>query len=100
VSGYSSDHRTIWASAGDYVHIVVAGDGDTDLDLYVFDRNGRVMGSDEDGARFGVDSDEVLEFYPADLAEVIFRAPYTGTYRIKVVNLGSVYNRYLLAIDN
>ena len=57
----------------------VVGDGDTVLNLYVYDENGNLVGSDDD--RFGP-------------AVVAWTPRWTGKFIIKVVNRGIVWNRY------
>ncbi len=69
---------------GQKVGVWVFGDGDTNLDLYVYDPYGRLLGQDRDDL-FG--------------AWVDFTASYTGAYTIQVVNRGSVYNDYDIAFD-
>lgn len=59
----------------------VAGDGDTDLDLYIYDQNGFLVVSDTDYT---------------DHCYVSWRPERTATFRIKIVNRGGVYNRYSL----
>jgi len=66
----------------DNAAIVISGDGDTDLDLFVYDANGNLIGSDTDRS-----DDCVVRFQPY----------WTGTFRIEVRNLGSVYNRCEIA---
>ena len=68
-----------WAS--ELAEVCVSGDGDTDLDLYVFDENGNQIGSDTDY------TDEcVVRWVPA----------WTGTFIIKVVNRGALYNNFAI----
>lgn len=61
--------------------VLVSGDGDTDLDLYVLDENGRVVASDTD---------------MTDTCLATWMPRYSGVYTIKIVNRGSVYNEYTL----
>lgn len=61
--------------------VTVIGDGDTDLDLYIFDENDNLIVSDEN---------------PDDNCSCTFIPEETGTYTIKIVNTGRVYNRYIL----
>jgi hypothetical protein len=70
---------------GEVVTVAVSGDGDTDLDLYVFGpRNPYVpLAADED------DTDDCV---------VRFRAPANGSYTLKVVNRGRLGNRYAIAL--
>jgi gamma-glutamyl:cysteine ligase YbdK (ATP-grasp superfamily) len=59
----------------------VSGDGTTDLDLFILDRNGQVVASDEDY------TDEcVVSFLPSR----------TDFYTIVVVNHGDIWNEYSL----
>ncbi len=69
---------------GHWAEVGVIGDGDTDLDLYVYDPAGRLVGFDDD---------------PTDDCFVRFFALVTGTYTIKVVNRSNfLSNAYVLAI--
>ena len=68
-----------WAS--ELAEVCVSGDGDTDLDLYVYDANGNLIGSDTDY------TDEcVVRWVPA----------WTGTFIVKVVNRGALYNNFAI----
>ncbi len=60
---------------------MVEGDGDTDLDLYIYDANGNLIVADEDYT---------------DYCICDFRPYVTSQFTIKIVNRGSVYNRYHL----
>jgi len=64
--------------------VMVIGDGDTDLDLYVYDSKGNLIDSDED------DTDNCV---------CTFTPRWTGTFYIKIVNRGRVYNNYTLIIN-
>jgi len=58
----------------------ISGDGSTDLDLFIFDEQGKpicVSESDKD--------DEICRFTP----------PATGSFRVEVRNLGKIANQYL-----
>jgi hypothetical protein len=61
--------------------ITVIGDGDTDLDLYVYDENGNLIEHDAD--------------YTDDCV-VTFTPKWTGNFKIKIVNRGRVYNSYVI----
>ena len=61
--------------------VVVSGDGDTDLDLYVYDSNGNLIAKDDDYT---------------DGCYVRWRPSWTGRFIIKIVNRGPVYNKYVL----
>lgn len=65
--------------AGDRVEIGVSGDGNTDLDLYVYDNQGRLVAKDDDR------TDECRVHL------VIYR---TSQWTIKVVNRGRYYNAF------
>jgi len=66
---------------GEMAVITVVGDGDTDLDLFVFDDNGNLVISDTGST---------------DVAGVSFVPSYTRRYTMLVKNLGSVYNVYTI----
>lgn len=69
---------------GHLAEMAVIGDGDTDLDLYVYDPAGRLVGSDED---------------ETDRCYVRFFPRTTGTYTIKVVNRSPyLSNAYVIAV--
>ena len=82
VAAYSTDAFHVTFRAYEDATVIISGDGDTDLDLYVFDEYGNLIGSDTDGS-----DDCVVRFWPGS----------TRTYRIEVRNLGSVYNQYEIA---
>lgn len=80
-------HSDIWPikfRGGESAYVVVSGDGDTDLDLYVYDGNGNYITSDTDGS---------------DGCVVAFNPRWTGTFYIKIMNLGRVYNNYVLVTN-
>ena len=83
VLAYHTDTWNTWAPDG-FNRLVVEGDGDTDLDCYVYDRFGRLVGVDDDGTDFCV---------------IGFENAGAGRVRIQVRNLGGVYNRYRLSLD-
>jgi hypothetical protein len=81
VRAYRTDvYRTTFVGNEEAV-ISVSGDGDTDLDCYVYDANGNLIAYDDDG------SDECY---------VSWTPRWTGEFLLKVVNRGGVYNRYVL----
>lgn len=83
VLAFDTDTWRVWAPAGQ-TRVVVNGDGDTDLDCWVYDRYGNLLGSDTDAT---------------DLCVISFRNPNSGTLTIRIRNLGSVYNEYDLTVD-
>ena len=84
VDAQTTDIWTIKFRGGEDAYVVVSGDGDTDLDLYIYDENGNLIDSDTDSS-----DDCVCSFHPR----------WTGNFRIKIKNLGHVYNRYILATN-
>lgn len=81
VDGSSTDTYQISFIADELAEILVSGDGDTDLDLYVYDSNGNLIVSDTD--------------YTDD-CYVCWVPAWTGRFTVKIVNRGPVYNRYAL----
>ena len=68
---------------GEEVCVLVVGDGDTDLDLYIYDENGNLIESDTD----------IL-----DTCVCTWTPKWTGEFRIEVKNLGNVYNEYTISV--
>ncbi|BBB26733.1 hypothetical protein [Amphritea japonica] len=61
--------------------VYVEGDGDTDLDLFIYDEDGNLICSDTDR------TDQMLcRWTPS----------WTGKFRVRIKNLGDVYNDYTL----
>lgn len=58
-------------------NLSIIGDGDTDLDFYIYDSRGNLVGSDTDYS---------------DQAYFYWTPRYDTRYRVKVVNRGNVYN--------
>ena len=81
VDGRSTDVFRLRFYGSESAAVVLDGDGDTDLDLYIYDENGNLIGSDTDGS---------------DTCVVRFRPRWTGSFRIEVRNLGTVYNEYTI----
>ena len=81
VQARSTDVYVICFRGHQQARICVFGDGDTDLDLIVYDENGNRIESD---TRLG------------DQCVVRFTPAWTGEFRIEVRNLGRVYNDYRL----
>jgi len=81
VFGNSSDSYDISFIKGALAEIVVIGDGDTDLDLIIYDSNGNLIVQDIDHT---------------DRCYVSWVPSWTGRYTIKIVNQGPILNNYLL----
>lgn len=84
VNGNSTDTYNISFIANSLAEIVVSGDGDTDLDLYVYDSNGNLIVKDNDYT-----DDCYVRWYPK----------WTGRFIVKIVNRGPVYNRYVIVTN-
>ena len=79
VKANTTDVYTVTLRADEKFYIYVKGDSDTDLDLFVYDENDNLIDSDTDS------DDECL---------CTVQPKWTGTFKIKIKNLGNVYNRY------
>jgi hypothetical protein len=80
----SIDSYIVKFYANEPATVALSGDGDTDLDLYVFDENGNLIDKDVDY------SDDCI---------VTWNPRWTGNFIIKVVNRGNVYNHYAIATN-
>lgn len=81
VNGNSYMDYTASFVANQLAEVLVSGDGDTDLDLYVYDSNGNLIARDTDYT-----DDCYVRWVPA----------WTGRYIIRIVNRGPVYNRFVI----
>jgi hypothetical protein len=84
VHAFSTDVFEVRFVGGQPAGVSIRGDGDTDLDLYVYDENGNLIGRST-----GLSDREIVTWTPR----------WTGTFRIEVRNLGSVYNQYSLVTN-
>ena len=80
----STDTYVVRFYANEPATVVVSGDGDSDLDLYIYDENGNLIAKDADY------SDDCI---------VTWNPKWTGDFVIKVVNRGNVYNHYVIATN-
>lgn len=80
VNGNSYDIYEVGFIANEYAEVLVSGDGDTDLDLYVYDSNGNLIVKDDDYT-----DDCYVRWVPK----------WTGNFRIKILNRGPIYNEYV-----
>ena len=85
VHAYTTDIYHISFRAHEEAQVAISGDGDTELDLYVYDENGHLIASDDEGS----EDDRSVSWTPR----------WTGRFTIKVVNRGSVYNAYGIATN-
>jgi hypothetical protein len=80
VRGGMTDVWTVTFVGGMQSTVAIVGDGDTDLDLYVYDENGNLIAK-SDG--------------PSDREVVRFTPRWTGKFKIHVVNRSRfISNRY------
>lgn len=77
----STDIYEVKFKSGETATVLVIGDGDTDLDLYIYDENDNLIEADLD------DSDTMI---------CTWTPKWTGTFTIKIKNLGSVKNYYTM----
>lgn len=81
---YSNHTFNISFIANRIAEVAVSGDGDTDLDLFVYDSNGNLIEQDTD--------------YTDD-CYVRWTPKWTGRFSIVVVNRGGVYNHYVFGTN-
>lgn len=77
----TTDIYDITFTGGREAEILVRGDGDTDLDLFVYDENGNDICSDT---------------LRDDRPYCAWNPRWTGNFQVHVKNLGGVYNNYVL----
>lgn len=70
--------------ANELAEVIVIGDGDNDLDLYIYDQNGNLIASDTDY------TDQcVCRWVPS----------WTGAFTIRIVNRGAIYSNFAIATN-
>ena len=80
----STDSYKLKFDGGRLAEILIKGDHDTDLDLYVYDENNHEICKDTDST---------------DTMYCKWTPRWTGTFTIKIKNLGSISNIYTLATN-
>ena len=84
VNAFDSDFYTTTLRGGEYTAITIIGDGDTDLNVAVYNAAGqRITGTTGRGDKF------TLRFVPSA----------SGTYRIEVRNHGGIHNNYRIEVQ-
>ena len=83
VRAHGTDSWTLKLAGGVPAMITVEGDGDTDLDAYLYDENGNLIDFDDDITDFCI-----LEVTPR----------WTGEFELVIKNLGAVANIYEVEI--
>lgn len=83
VYSHSTVTYTCNLKAGEVTNIELKGDGDTDLDLYVYDMYGNLIAYDESYS---------------DYCSVSIAVYLTSKFTIKVVNRGNVYNDFAIIV--
>lgn len=81
VNMYSTNTYSVHFRANELAEVAIIGDGDTDLDLFVFDSNDNLIVSDTNYS---------------DRCYVSWTPRWTGEFFIVVKNYGSVYNQFIL----
>lgn len=87
VNSGAIDSYQEWFVSGEQATAVVSGDGDTDLDLYVYDEFERLICSSESNI-----DDEICQWTPT------FNNIGARRFKIKIKNRGSVYNNYTILL--
>jgi hypothetical protein len=83
VLGSSSDVYQIELAGGEPWQVIVVGDGDTDLDLYVYDEHKNLISSDT---------------YTSDLSVSSGKPRHTAAFHVEIRNVGKLYNEYCMIV--
>lgn len=84
VQARTVDYYDISFTGSELARVVVYGDGDTDLDLYIYDESGNLIAKDDDRS---------------DRCIVQWTPKWTGKFRVNVANRGNVANQYAIATN-
>lgn len=82
-----TDSYQEWFVSGQEAGAIVSGDGDTDLDLYMYDEYGRLICKSETNG-----DDEFCTWTPS------FNNLGARRFKVKIMNRGSVYNNYTILL--
>jgi hypothetical protein len=83
VSPFGTDSWTVTLAADQPHLVVVVGDGSSDLDVYLYDENGRLIDSDTDAT---------------DTCFVSVNPRWTGRFQVVVRNRGGAFNLYSITV--
>lgn len=83
VWAYDSEFYTVNIRGGEATQVAIIGDHDTDLDLFIYDEDGNLVASDEDGT---------------DTCYAAVTARFGTKIIIEVRNLGRVYNDFEISV--
>lgn len=81
VEAFSTRTFHVSYGRGETAEVAIIGDGDNDLDIYVYDSAGRLVTYNEGDA---------------DQEYVRWRASYSGKYKVKIVNRGHVWSKFAI----
>jgi len=85
VPAHTTDVYTVTLRGQEATRIRVSGDGDTCLELRVYDEFGNLVASDT----LGLGDDRIVLVTPK----------WTGQFKVKVANIGSLSNKYIIVMD-
>jgi hypothetical protein len=78
VRAYTTNTHRLYV--GSETRVIVDGDGDTDLDCWLYNPAGRLVSRDTDSTDY-----------------CVLAAPDVGTHRLVIRNFGDVYNDYIVS---
>lgn len=84
VTAGATNSYTVTFRGGEEAIVAISGDGDTDLDLLVYDEYGNLVAADD-----GYSDDAIVRFYPRR----------TGRFIIRVKNIGRVANEFVIGTN-
>lgn len=84
IAPYGFALQNVYFNGGVRASVLLSGDGDSDLDLFVYDQFGNLVASDDDAT-----DDCVVTWIPH----------YTGMFTLKLINRGGIFNSYSWATN-